>query len=45
VVAIKRAGTDTHLEHPPAAGATVHAGDSVYLIGQYDDLLGLLQRP
>jgi Trk K+ transport system NAD-binding subunit len=45
VVAIKRAGTDTHLEHPPAADATVHAGDSVYLIGQYDDLLGLLQRP
>ena len=29
---------------PAAARPTVLAGDSVYVIGQYDDLLGLLQR-
>jgi Trk K+ transport system NAD-binding subunit len=44
-VAIRRAGADTTLEHPPVSASIVRSGDSVYLIGQYDDLLGLLQRP
>ena len=45
VVAITRAATGAGLEHPAAADATMNAGDSVYVIGQYDDLLGLLLRP
>jgi Trk K+ transport system NAD-binding subunit len=44
VVAIKRAGVATALEHPPASDSVVGVGDSVYLIGQYDDLLALLQQ-
>jgi Trk K+ transport system NAD-binding subunit len=43
VVVITRAGESSGLERPQAA-STVGAGDSVYVIGQYDDLLGLLQR-
>ena len=43
VVAITRAGASDGLERPQPA-ATVDAGDSVFVIGQYDDLLGLLQR-
>lgn len=45
VVAVRPAGTGSVLEHPAALDATVQAGDSVYVIGEYDDLLGLLQRP
>ncbi len=45
VVAIARGGSETAVEHPPAADTTLGAGDSVYVIGQYDDLLGLLRRP
>ena len=44
VVAIRPAGTAVGLEHPPNPDSTVRAGDSVYVIGEYDDLLGLLQR-
>jgi hypothetical protein len=44
VVAIRHAGPDTALEHPPASESIVGVGDSVYLIGQYDDLLQLLQQ-
>jgi len=38
------AGAGMAIEHPVSADTTVDAGDSVYVIGQYDDLLGLLQR-
>jgi hypothetical protein len=42
-VAIRPAGTDVGLEHPPKPESTVCPGDSVFVIGEYDDLLGLLQ--
>ncbi len=43
IVARQAAGAG-ELEHPPTPGTVLQAGDSVYLIGQYEDLLFLLQR-
>jgi Trk K+ transport system NAD-binding subunit len=43
VVALQRDGAGPSLEHPPHPESVVHPGDSVYVIGQYDDLLDLLR--
>ncbi|MFN8076693.1 MAG: NAD-binding protein [Kineosporiaceae bacterium] len=42
VVAIARASGQGRLEHPPRRGTRLAAGDLAYLIGPYEDLLGLL---
>ena len=44
-VAIRRAGPTRPSSIRPRPSRSSASGDSVYLIGQYDDLLGLLQRP
>ncbi len=43
IVAVQPAGADD-LHFPPRPDTVLHAGDSAYLIGQYEDLLDLLQR-
>jgi Trk K+ transport system NAD-binding subunit len=44
VIAIRRAGASTRLEHPPRRGTTLAAGDDAYLAGPYEQLLNLLRR-
>ena len=44
VVALERPEAGGALEHPPSTAAVVRGGDAAYVIGQYDDLLGLFQR-
>jgi Trk K+ transport system NAD-binding subunit len=44
VVAIMRAEGDGTLEHPPRRTTRLHAGDRAYVIGQYEELLDVLQR-
>ena len=44
VVAIRRASNAGILEHPPRRDTAFHAGDTAFLIGQYEELLGVLQR-
>jgi Trk K+ transport system NAD-binding subunit len=44
VVAIRRAGESSGLEHPPRRQTVLHAGDSAYAIGEYEELLRLLHR-
>ena len=44
IVAIQRADGVGGLEHPPRRDTLLHAGDTAYLVGQYQDLLGLLQQ-
>ncbi|MCX6433319.1 MAG: NAD-binding protein [Actinobacteria bacterium] len=43
IVAVQPAGAED-LHFPPRPDTVLCAGDSVYLIGQYEDLLDLLQR-
>jgi len=44
VIAIRRAGATTCLEHPPRRGTTLVAGDDAYLAGPYEELLNVLRR-
>jgi len=44
VIAIRRADSTGPLEHPPRRDTLLHAGDRAYLVGQYEELLDLLQR-
>jgi Trk K+ transport system NAD-binding subunit len=44
VVAIRRVAGTGELEYPPRRSTVLHAGDSAYLIGQYEELLDVLQR-
>lgn len=44
VVAIHRRSSSGELEYPPRRDTCLQAGDSAYLIGQYEDLLVVLQR-
>ena len=44
VVAIRRAAEAGKLEHPPRRETAFQAGDTAFLIGQYEELLGVLQR-
>jgi Trk K+ transport system NAD-binding subunit len=41
VVALRRGG---ELEHPPRRGTRFQAGDEAYLLGPYDELVGVLRR-
>jgi Trk K+ transport system NAD-binding subunit len=43
IVAVQRAGAGD-LEYPTSGDTLLAAGDSAFLIGQYEDLLALLQR-
>ena len=43
VVALTRAATGT-MEHPPRRGTRFQAGDLAYLVGPYEELLGVLRR-
>jgi Trk K+ transport system NAD-binding subunit len=44
VVAIARAGSAGVLEYPPRRDTRFAAGDRAYLIGPYEELLGVLRR-
>jgi len=44
VIAIRRAGSDGVLEHPPRRGTRFEEGDEVYLLGPYEELLRVLRR-
>lgn len=44
VIAIRRAAEAGKLEHPPRRETAFQAGDTAFLIGQYEELLGVLQR-
>ncbi|MDI1288932.1 MAG: NAD-binding protein, partial [bacterium] len=44
VVAIQRAGDPSRLEHPVRRDTVFRAGDSAFLVGQYEDLVDLLRR-
>jgi len=44
VIAIRRAGANARLEHPPRRGTTLAAGDGAYLAGPYEELLNVLRR-
>ena len=44
VVALKRAGGDGELEHPPRRGTRFEGGDEAYLLGPYEELLRVLRR-
>jgi Trk K+ transport system NAD-binding subunit len=44
IVAISREGAPGELEHPPRRQTVLRAGDSAYAIGEYGELLRLLQR-
>ena len=43
VVAIERIGSD-RLEHLPRRATRLHGGDAAYLVGPYEELLGVLRR-
>ena len=43
VIALNRAA-DGVLEHPPRRGTVFAAGDTAFLLGPYEELLGVLQR-
>jgi voltage-gated potassium channel Kch len=43
VIALSRAA-DGVLEHPPRRGTVFAAGDTAFLLGPYEELLGVLQR-
>jgi voltage-gated potassium channel Kch len=43
VIALNRA-TDGVLEHPPRRGTVFAGGDTAFLLGPYEELLGVLQR-
>ena len=43
VIALTRAETG-HMEHPPRRGTRFQAGDLAYLVGPYEELLGVLRR-
>lgn len=42
IVALRRAGEDGRLEHPPRRGTRFAAGDEAYLLGPYEELLAVL---
>jgi Trk K+ transport system NAD-binding subunit len=44
VVAISRADTNGRLEYPPRRDTRFAAGDQAYLIGPYDEIIGVLKR-
>ncbi len=44
VVAIQRSKDSGRLEHPVRRDTVFHAGDSAFLVGQYEDLVDLLRR-
>ncbi len=44
VVALRRADTKGALEHPPRRGTRFAPGDQAYLLGPYEELLGVLRR-
>ena len=43
VVALTRQSTGV-MEHPPRRGTIFQAGDLAYLVGPYEELLGVLRR-
>lgn len=43
VIALTRADTGV-MEHPPRRGTRLQAGDLAYLVGPYEELLGVLRR-
>ena len=44
VVSISRAASGDRLEHSPRRETQLHAGDTAYLIGPYEELLQVLRR-
>jgi len=42
IVAIRRAGDDKGLEHPPRRHTALRGGDSAFAVGEYEELLRLL---
>jgi voltage-gated potassium channel Kch len=44
VIALSRAAAQGELEYPPRRGTRFAGGDQAYLLGPYEDLLGVLQR-
>ena len=44
VVGLARAATGGALEHPPRRGTRFEGGDRAYLLGPYEELLGVLRR-
>ena len=44
VIAIRRVTDPTHLEYPPRRDTRFAGGDRAYLIGPYEELLGILRR-
>ena len=43
VIALNREASGA-LEHPPRRGTRLRAGDRAYLVGPYEELLGVLRR-
>jgi len=44
VVAIQRGSDATRVEYPVRRDTVFNAGDSAFLVGQYEDLVDLLRR-
>jgi Trk K+ transport system NAD-binding subunit len=44
VIALSRAAANGRLEHPPRRGTRFAGGDQAYLLGPYEELLGVLRR-
>jgi Trk K+ transport system NAD-binding subunit len=44
VIALRRANTPEDLEHPPRRGTRFEAGDDVFLLGPYEELIQVLRR-
>ena len=44
VIALSRAAEGGQLEHPPRRGTRFAGGDEAYLLGPYEELLGVLRR-
>jgi voltage-gated potassium channel Kch len=44
VIALKRANAPEVLEHPPRRGTRFEAGDEVFLLGPYEELIQVLRR-
>jgi len=44
VIALSRAAAGGELEHPPRRGTRFEGGDRAFLLGPYEELLGVLRR-
>ena len=44
VIALRHAGAESVLEHPPRRGTRFEGGDEAYLLGPYEELLQVLRR-